>query len=70
MTTERAAKRLQVGLATIYRMLLDGRLHGRRLGAGATRIPRAEVDALLEGRQYRPEGERPAWGDPGYPLAR
>lgn len=72
MTAERAVNRLHVSVATIYRMAQDGRLHPHRMGNGKIMAARAEVDALLEGRRYRPEHQesRPAWGDPCYPLAR
>jgi excisionase family DNA binding protein len=60
-----------MGNTTYYRLVKAGKLHPRRVGVGKVLIPRAEVDALLEGRQYRSEPEgRAGWGDPGYPLAR
>lgn len=45
--TREAAAVLQVSIWTIYRMLNDGRLHGRTSGS-RIRIPATQVQKLLE----------------------
>lgn len=46
LTPRQAAARLNVSLATVYRLLADGRLGHIRLSARLVRIPVAALDAL------------------------
>ena len=51
LTTEQAAKRLQVGVVTVQRWLRSGRLKGTRTGGrrAGWRTPASEVERVLRG---------------------
>ena len=49
LTPEQAAAELQLHPNTIYKLLSDGTLPGRKVGS-SWRIPRTQLTAWLEGR--------------------
>lgn len=51
VTKQEAVAVLKVSLRTVDRYIADGTLEGRRLSARATRITRASLDALVQGRE-------------------
>lgn len=50
LTVPEAAAELRLAVKTIYRMTRSGELPSVKIG-GAVRIPRADLEALLKGKQ-------------------
>lgn len=53
MTTGEVARALGVTINTVKNWVRGGRIHAVRLPSGHLRIPRAELERLLEGRTAR-----------------
>jgi excisionase family DNA binding protein len=47
MTTKEVANELEVSTATVVRWVRDGIIHGKRFGQRIIKIPRIEVERLL-----------------------
>ena len=46
-TVREAAKLLTLKESTVYRWIFDKKIHPRKIGTRAVRIPQAEIDRIL-----------------------
>jgi len=54
LTVEQAAKKLQMHVATVRRMLRNGQLSGLKLGAKEWRVPDRAIQDLIDAGITRP----------------
>jgi excisionase family DNA binding protein len=51
MSPDQAAARMHISRSTYFRMVKEGKIHPRKIGAQKTLVSRQEIDNLLSGQQ-------------------